>query len=138
MASFVDFVEQTVNTILHSIDEDTREYIASLISTEGSLSGDDKEETCEAVNALIEGADEDNAEELQKKLWAAIEVSSSSQQQQQQQSNEPRERVERAPVQPQKRGRQLRAANPTSLLRSVSPRFIRPAPNPYVQMPDQG
>ncbi|EOD25755.1 hypothetical protein EMIHUDRAFT_421383 [Emiliania huxleyi CCMP1516] len=66
------------------------------------------------------------------------DVDEQQQQQQQQQSNEPRERVERAPVQPQKRGRQLRAANPTRLLRSVSPRFIRPAPNPYVQMPDQG
>jgi len=43
--------------------------------------------------------------------------------QQQQQSNEPRERVKRA-------------ANSTRLLWSVSPRFIRPAPNPYVQMPD--
>jgi ATP-binding cassette, subfamily F, member 3 len=70
------FVEQAVSTILASIDEDTREYIASMIAD-----ADDMEETREAVDAMIEGADEDNAEELQKKLWAAIESSGEQTQQ---------------------------------------------------------
>ncbi|GMI35615.1 hypothetical protein TrCOL_g9454 [Triparma columacea] len=70
------FVEQAVSTILASIDEDTREYIASMIAE-----ADDMEETREAVDAMIEGADEENAEELQKKLWAAIESSGEQTQQ---------------------------------------------------------
>ncbi|GMH77457.1 hypothetical protein TL16_g07416 [Triparma laevis f. inornata] len=64
------FIEQSVNSILSSVDEDTREYIISLI-TDGDA--DDIEDTKEAVNALIEGADEDNADELTSKLWTAIE-----------------------------------------------------------------
>ena len=71
------FVEQAVSAVLSSIDEDTREYIASMI-----VEADDMEEAREAVDAMIEGADEENAEELQKKLWAAIESSGAQTQQQ--------------------------------------------------------
>ena len=79
MAAFSDktVVEGAVNKILSTIDEDTRDYIASMITD-----GDDIEDTKESVNAMIEGADEENAEELQRKLWEAIESSGGRSQQQ--------------------------------------------------------